>query len=167
AYAGAGSLAMRQDIGQQSPVVATVTHGERLEILQRRRRFVKVRTTRKVEGWTDDRMLLSPQEVASLRKLSEQSKSAPSQGAASSYEMLNVHTEPDRQSPSFLQVKEGEKVDVIGRRVTPRAGPPPPKPPPPAPKKARKKKQSSKESKKGKQIPPPPMPPAPKPPQDW
>jgi hypothetical protein len=35
------------------------------------------------------------------------------QGVATTYETINVHT-PDRQSPSFLQVKEGEKVDVIG-----------------------------------------------------
>src|SRR5205814_5834792 len=115
-------------------------------------------------GWTDERQLLSSQEVANLRKLSEQSKSAPSQGVATTYETLNVHTEPDRQSPSFLQVKEGEKVDVIGRQLSPRTSAPPPRPPPPAPKKSARK---SKESKKDRQIPRPPMPPAPKPPEDW
>jgi hypothetical protein len=88
---------------------------------------------RQVEGWTDDRQLLSAQELDNLRRLGEHSKSAPSQGVASTYGILNVHTEPDRQSPSFLQVKEGEKVDVIGRRVAPRSAPPPPKPPPPPP----------------------------------
>src|SRR5438105_824023 len=98
AFAGPSSLPIRQDVALQSPVITSVKHGERLDILQRRRRFVKVRTARLIEGWTDDRLLLSPQEVASLRKLSEQAKSAPSQGVASSYEMLNVHTEPDRQS---------------------------------------------------------------------
>src|SRR5438046_923496 len=107
AYAGPATLPIRQDVAQQSPVVATVKHGERLEILQRRRRLVKVRTARKIEGWTDDRLLLSPQEVAGLRKLNEQSKRAPSLGVATGYETLNVHTEPDRQSPSFLQIKEG------------------------------------------------------------
>lgn len=166
AFVGPGTLGIRQDITLQSPVVATVNHGERLEILQRRRRFVKIRTMGGAEGWTDERLLLSSQEVASLRKLSDQSKSAPSQGVATTYETLNVHTEPDRQSPSYLQVKEGEKVDVIGRRVTPHAGSAPPRPPPPAPK-ARTKKQSSKDSKNARQIPPPPMPAAPKPPRDW
>src|SRR5437016_13488854 len=68
AYAGPITLPIRQDITLQSPVVATVNHGERLEILQRRRRFVKVRTTRQVEGWTDERLLLSPAGVASSRK---------------------------------------------------------------------------------------------------
>jgi hypothetical protein len=100
-----------------------------------------------------------------LRRLSEESKSAPSQGAATTYETLNVHTTADRQSPSFFQVKEGEKVDVIGRRTAPRVAPPPPRPPRPAPEE-RKKKQS-KDSKKSKEIAPPPPPRAPKPPANW
>ncbi len=162
AYAGPATLNIRQDIALQSPVVATVAHGEPLEILQRRRRFVRVRTVRHVEGWTDERLLLSPEEVADLRRLSEQTKSAPSQGVATTYETINVHTAPDRQSPSFLQVKEGEKVDVIGRRVAPRVASAATRPPPAAAK-ARTKK-----SKKAKVVvPPPPLPPVPKPPSDW
>jgi hypothetical protein len=165
AYAGPASLNIRQDIALQSPVVATVAHGDRLEILQRRRRFVRVRTARHAEGWTDERLLLSPEEVANLRRLSEQTKSAPSQGVATTYETVNIHTVPDRQSPSFLQMKEGEKVDVIGRRVAPRVAPAAPRPPPPAAKTRTKK---SKESKKAKAVvPPPPMPAAPKPPPNW
>src|SRR5437870_1242300 len=90
AYVGPASLGIRQDITPQSSVIITVKHGERLDILQRRRRFVKVRTASLVEGWTDERMLLSPEEVASLRRLSEKSKPAPSQGVATTYETLNV-----------------------------------------------------------------------------
>src|SRR5216684_1036171 len=162
AYAGPATLNIRQDITLQSPVVTTVPHGERLEILQRRRRFVRVRTARHDEGWTDERLLLSPEEVANLRSLSDQTKSAPSQGVATTYETINIHTAPDRQSPSFLQVKEGEKVDVIGRRVAPRVSPTPSRPPPPA------AKTRTKKSKKAKVVvPPPPPPPGPKPPSDW
>jgi hypothetical protein len=162
AYAGPASLNIRQDIALQSLVVATVAHGERLEILQRRRRFVRVRTARHAEGWTDERLLLSPEEVAKLRLLSEQTKSAPSQGVATTYETINIHTTPDRQSPSFLQVKEGEKVDVIGRRIAPRVSPPSPRPP------LQTAPTRTKKSKKAKGVvPPPPMPPGPKPPSDW
>ena len=155
-FVGPASLRFRQDITPTSAVVVTVPHGERLEILQRRRRFVKVRTQRKLEGWTDDRQLMTAEQLASLRKLAEHSKTAPSQGAATTYDVINVHTEPDRQSPSFLQVKEGEKVDVIGRRVTPRSSPPPPKPKP-VPVAAPKKKKKVK-GKKAEEVPPPPMP---------
>jgi len=164
AYVGPASLGIRQDVTPQSAVVATVNRGERLEILQRRRRFIKIRTARGVEGWTDERQLLSSEDVSDLRKLNERSKTAPSQGVATTYDTLNVHTTPDRQSPSFLQVKEGAKVDVIGRRLSPRVSPPPPKPAPTAAKKSGKRK-SSKD--KTQQIPAPPMPTAPKLPQDW
>lgn len=165
AYVAPATLSIRQDIALQSPVVATVAHGERLEILQRRRRFVKVRTPQRAEGWTDERLLLSPEEIASLQRLSGETKSAPSHGKATTYETLNIHTLPDRQSPSFLQVKEGEQVDVIGRRVAPRVGPPPPRPARPAPKERARKQ--SKESKKSKEVPPPPPPSPPLLPADW
>jgi hypothetical protein len=164
AYAGPSRLPIRQDIDTKSAVITTVSHGDRLEVLQRRRRFVKVRTAARAEGWTDERMLLTPEELSGLRGLSEQSKSAPSQGAATTYETLNVHTEPDRLSPSFLQVKEGEKVDVIGHRVAPRVAPRQATPPPPAVK-ARPKK--SKKDKKASDVPAPPLPAAPQPPADW
>ena len=164
AYVGPATLSVRQDIGLQSPVVANVNHGERLEFLQRRRRFVRVRTPHQAEGWTDERLLLSQAEVASLRRLSEQSKSAPSLGVATTYDALNVHTTPDAHSPSFLQVKEGEKVDVIGHLVAPRVAPAPPKAAPLAPKLQSKR---SSRGKKSKEIPPPPMPSPPKLPREW
>ena len=166
AYAGPSTLNLRQDIPLQSAVVVTVNHGERLDILQRRRRFVKVRTSRGVEGWTDERLLLTPQQIASLRALSERSRSARSQGLATTYGILNVHTEPDRFSPSFLQVKEGEKVDLIERRVTPRSAAPPPNPAPP-PIAAKTSVKKKKKEKKAVEIPPPPMPLAPPLPRDW
>src|SRR5437868_12981433 len=76
AFVGPATLAIRQDINPQSPMVATLKHGEHLDILQRRRRFVKVRTARRVEGWTEDRQLLTAEELANLRKLSEHAKSS-------------------------------------------------------------------------------------------
>jgi hypothetical protein len=165
AYAGPATLSIREDITPQSRVVATVKSGDRLEVLQRRRRFVNVRTAGKVEGWTDERQLLSSEDIVNLRKLSERSKAAPSQGVATTYDTLNVHTTPDRQSPSFLQVKEGQKVDVIGRQLAPRVSPPPPRPPPSPP--VSKKRPKKSKDKKAQEIPPPPLPPAPKLPQDW
>ena len=43
-YAGPATLLLRKDIPLQAPVVATARHGDRLEIIQHRRRFMKVRT---------------------------------------------------------------------------------------------------------------------------
>jgi hypothetical protein len=98
--------------------VATVQHGEQLEVLQTRRKFVRVRTSQGVEGWTDSTLLLTQQQMTDLNHLAEHASKLPSQGAATVFDMLNVHTEPSRPSPSFYQIAEGERVDVVAHRVT-------------------------------------------------
>ena len=84
---------------------------------------MKVRTARGDEGWTEDYLLLSAAEIAALKQVERRALTMPSQGAASTYELLNVHTEPNRFSPSFLQIKEGEKVDVLAHVSAPRTPP--------------------------------------------
>jgi Bacterial SH3 domain len=163
AYAGPATLNLRSELIAKSPVVATTRHGDRLEVLETRRRFVKVRTAAGVEGWTDVNLLLSEQQMSDLRRLAASAAKLPSQGTATVYEALNVHTEPYRQSASFFQIPDGGSVEVIGHRVTPHAAPPPP----PkavtvhragAPKKTKSKGQVS-------PLGPPPAPPPP--PANW
>lgn len=120
AWVGAPELKLRQEIAPRSGTVATVHHLDRLEIIRNRRTFYLVRTQSGVEGWTHERMLLNADEVERLRDLASQSKSMPSQGIASVFDLLNVHTEPHRQAPSFHQMKEHDKVEVLAHRVVPR-----------------------------------------------
>jgi hypothetical protein len=163
AYAGPATLNVRKDIPLQSPVVGTARHGDRLEIIQHRRRFIKVRTPKGIEGWTDEHLLLSEQEIGTLRAFEKDVLAMPSQGVATTYEVLNVHTEPDRQSPSFIQIKENEKFDVIAHRLAPRAAPQR-KSLVPAPV---KKVPAKKKPRTSAKIALPPMPPPPAPPADW
>jgi hypothetical protein len=165
AYVGPANLKIRSDIPLQSAPVGTVKHGDRLEILQRRRRFLRVRTTDGVEGWTDERQLLSSDDMAHLRELSQEAAKLPAQGQGISYSELNVHTEPSRTSPSFLQVKEKEKMDVLTHVIVPRLDTPRKPLIPPTPKKAKTdlKKKEAKQPK----YPPPPMPKPPPPPDNW
>ena len=164
AYVGPATLKLRQDLGLRSPEAATLRHGERVEIIQRRRRFVKVRTAQGAEGWTDLRQLLTSRQMADLNGLAEQAARLPSQGASTVFEDLNVHTEPNRQAPSFHRIREGELVEVLEHRLAPRVPFEPEKPlaepPKPAPKPKRKPPEE-------KTPPPPPLPPAPKPPENW
>ena len=164
AYVGPAVLKIRSDIPLQSSPVASVKHGDRLEILQTRRRFLRVRTPAGAEGWTDERHLLSSADMAALRELSERAAAMPVQGQATTYSELNVHTEAARQSPSFVQVKEKEKMDVLTHVATPRADAPRKPLIAPAPKKA---KAARKPAKKEAKYPPPPMPKPPAPPPDW
>jgi hypothetical protein len=165
AFVGPMKLDIHKEILPKSPVVAIGHYGEKLQVVGQRRHFLKVRTAQGMEGWVDDRNLLDSAAIATLKELAVDSGKYPSQGLATTYDTLNVHTEPNRSSPSYLQIQAGERVDVIGHRTAPRQGAPR-KPlviAPPRPKRPTREKKEA----KSKVVPPPPLPPPPKLPADW
>lgn len=163
AYAGPATLKLHQDIDSKSPTVTIVHHGDKLEITGQRRRWYKVRTEKGLEGWTSDHELLDSAQMARLRALAKETAGMPSQGVATTFSDLNVHMEPSRQSPSFVQMKEHEKVDVIAHRVTPRTTEAPRHElVPPKPKPQKKAKKEEKSAKLQLTVPAPPEPPS-----DW
>ena len=163
AYVGPITLKIRADIPLESATVATVKHGDKLEILQRRRKFLRVRTSNGAEGWTEERQLLAAQDMENLKDLSARAAKMPSQGVGSAFGDLRVHTQPSVQAPSYLLIKENEKFDVLRQLIVPRtdlARTPLVVPPP---KKAKAPKKPAKEPK----VPPVPMPKPPPLPSDW
>ncbi len=167
AFAGPSTLNIRKELTLKSPIVATVKHGDRLQLLQNRRRFVQVRTVQGAVGWIDSRQLLSPEQMQEIRKFSETTSTLPSQGAASVLETLNVHTEPTRTSPSFVQIPENASVQVIGHKASPRMAPAEPRPAPVVHKAVRSTKKSRDKERQLRHSASPPMPAAPKPPANW
>jgi hypothetical protein len=167
AYAGPPSLALHQDIDLKSPVVVTVHHGDKLEIVGQRRRWYKVRAGQGAEGWTSDRELLDTAQMERLRGLAEETAGLPSQGVATTFSAVNVHTEPNRLSTSFVQVNEHETFDVIAHRLAPRIPLPRRQLIPPKPKVEVKKAKDRGKDQKGSAVEPPPLPVPPDPPTDW
>jgi hypothetical protein len=166
AYVGPSDLKIRADIPPESAAVATVRHGERLEILQQKRTsFLRVRAPNGAEGWVDARQLLGAEDMAGLRELAARALKMPSQGIATTYsDLLRVHTQPARGAPSFLALKAGDKVDVLANVTAPRSDARRQPLVPPVPKQPKK---PAKKLAKPPKYPPPPMPKPPSPPPDW
>ena len=165
AYVGPATLNLRSDIPQQSPTVVTVKHGDRLEIIQRHRSspFLKVRAPNGTEGWTDTHQLLAAEDMAALKALAKRAAAMPSQGRATTDTDLRVHIQPAANAPSFLTLKENDKVDVLTHIRRPRTDlPRKPLVPPPA-----KKAKATRKPGKTAAYPPPPMPAPPQPPPNW
>lgn len=121
AYVAPASLEVREEIAPRAKVAAELKHGDRVEILQRRRRFAKVRVPLGgATGWTDGRQLLSPASMELIRAESERGTRSDAHGMAKAVDVLNVHITPHRGSPSFYQLSEGERVALLGRSVMPR-----------------------------------------------
>ena len=167
AYVAPASLTLRGELRRKDSVVAVLKHGDRVSILDVRRRYVKVRTSKGAEGWLDSTELLNPEQMATILKERESMSHLPSEGAATVYDALNVHIEPSRQSPAFAKVPEGGSVVVLARRMEPKVTGPARIPTlviqKPEPSRRRGKK--GKASKNSFRLPP--KPPAPKPPEDW
>ncbi len=162
AYVGPQTLNVRKDLAGRSAAVGAAHHGERVDILETRRRFVRIRTAAGVEGWTDANLLLTSQQMDGLQKLADRAKALPSEGKAKVFDALNMHPEPSRTSPTFAQIPEGGSVEVVAHRIAPRAAPVAAVRAP-APRRAPARKSKAKE-KQALDLPPPP---APKPPSDW
>jgi hypothetical protein len=165
AFVGPALLKIRSDFPLQAPAVATVKHGDRLEILSVRRKFLRVRTESGAEGWTDERQLLASSDMKALRDLAKSSAKLPSQGVATTYGTLNIHTQPVVAAPSFLQLKENDKMDVLRTVVLPRTDAPTRTPL--IPRTPKKKAEAKKDRKKESKHPQPPMPKPPPLPADW
>ena len=164
AFVAPPTLNVRADFAAKSATVATVHHGDRVAILQRHRRvFIRVRTASGAEGWVDEKQLLSASDMDKLKDLAKRAAKLPVQAQATADRNLNVYMAPSTQAPVFLQLKEKDKVDLLGLLRAPRVEIKRDPLIPPAPKKAKAPAKPAKEPK----YPPPPMPKPPGPPKDW
>jgi hypothetical protein len=120
AYVAPATISLRRDLNQRNSTGVTLRHGEQVSIIDVRRRFVKVRTERGQQGWIDSAQLLSREQMDQLRRDAEHARSLPSEGAATVYEALNVHIEPNRLSPAFTKIPEGGSVGVLAHRIAPK-----------------------------------------------
>jgi SH3-like domain-containing protein len=165
AYVAPQSVNLRSQLNQKNSTVAVLKHGERVIVLDVRRRYVRLRTSKGEEGWLDSLDLLSPTDMQRIQRERERALALPSEGAATAYETANIHLEPNRQSPAFAQIPEGGSVSILGRKITPRAGTAP-RPsivlekPRPALRRPRKERQNRTNLR-------PPKPPRPGPPANW
>jgi hypothetical protein len=162
AFVGPATVNLRQEITSSSATVATVHFGDKVEIVGIRRRFARIRTVGGTEGWLEDYKLLAQTDIDQIKAQSAAARDYPSQGIATTYDTMSVRAQPNRFSPSYTQIKEGEKFDVLEHRLV--------AVPPTAIHKAlipsaKTVKAPKKENKS--RIPPPPPPKPPSLPLDW
>lgn len=120
AYVAPISVHLRSELSSKSNTVADLKHGDHVQVVDVQRRMVKVRTDKGVEGWLDSAQLLSSEQMTQLKQRRSKEAALPSEGAATAYEMLNIHIDPDRQSPAFAQIAEGGSVAILGHKIQPK-----------------------------------------------
>lgn len=168
AYVAPASLNLRPALTDRNNTVAVLRYGDRVQIVEVRRRFAKIRTNKGAEGWVDATQLLTPEQMESVKNETAKALKLPSEGSATVFEALNIHLDPNRQSAAFAKIPDGGSVEVLAHKLTPKVTGPPKIPVftmPPNPAEVSRKERREKKAKASYHLPT--RPPAPKPPDNW
>jgi SH3-like domain-containing protein len=114
-YVSAPQVALRDQLSQVYNKVGTAKNGDRMEVLDREKRFSKVRTTSGLEGWVEQRYLVTQQVFDGFQKMQQQEKDSPVEGIATTRNDTNLHIEPGRDTEHLYQLAQGAKVSVLKR----------------------------------------------------
>jgi SH3-like domain-containing protein len=131
-YVSASETSLRDRVATMYGKVGTVHNGDRVDVLERQKRFVRVRTDSGVEGWVEQRSLISQEVFDGFQKLSQDNTGQAVQAHGTTRAELNMHLTPSRDGEHLYQLKDGEKVEILKRATTDKNAPKPPPPPKPA-----------------------------------
>jgi len=131
-YVSAPETSLRDRVATMYNKVGTVHNGDRVDVVERAKRFVRVRTDQGLEGWVEQRSLVSQEVFDGFQKLAADARSQAIQGHGTTRAELNMHLTPARDGEHLYQLKEGEKVEILKRATSDKNAPKPPKPATPA-----------------------------------
>ena len=122
-YVSAAETSLRDRVATMYNKMGTVHNGDRVEVLEKERRFVRVRTDSGQEGWIEERSLIPQDVYDGFQKLAQHNADTPVQAHGTTRAELNMHVTPARDAEHLYQLKDGEKVEVL-RRSTAEKNPP-------------------------------------------
>jgi hypothetical protein len=116
AYAGNRQVTVWSTTAQVREPLAVVNFGDRLEVLQRFQNEVNVRTVAGVEGWINERDLLSADLWQKANDLEKKSATMPIEARGHTKVLTNVHLDPGRDTVRIRQLGKGVPVDFLARQ---------------------------------------------------
>lgn len=121
AYVTQPQVALRDRVAAVYNKVGTVKNGERVEVLGRDRRFLKVRNERGEEGWMEQRFLAGQEVYDTFQQLAREHAQAPVQAKGVTRAELNMHITGERWSPVLYRIPENQPVQMLKRTWATRA----------------------------------------------
>lgn len=115
AYVSAPQATLRDQVAQMYNRVGTVKNGERVEILDREKRFARVRTASGLEGWVEQRYLVDQKTFDGLQKLTQDNQNDPVQAPGVLRNETNLHITPGRETEHLYQLAANAKVSILKR----------------------------------------------------
>lgn len=118
AYVSAPQAILRDRVAAMYNKVGTVKNAERVEVLDRDKRFALVRTASGEQGWVEQRYLVSQKVFDGFQKLAKDQHDTVPQSTAVTRNETNLHLEPGRDTDHLYQVPQGAKFSLLKRATS-------------------------------------------------
>jgi SH3-like domain-containing protein len=122
AYVSGVQATLRDHVAAVYEKAGVVKNGERVEVLDHDRRFVKVRTASGTMGWMEQRYLVSQEVFDQIQKLTGDNQNDPVQARGVTRNDTNLHVEPGRDTEHLYQISSGEKLSLLKRGTAEKPG---------------------------------------------
>ena len=122
AYVSGVQAILRDHVAAVYEKAGVVKNGERVEVLDHDRRFVKVRTATGATGWVEQRYLVGQDVFDKIQKLTADNQNDPVQAQGATRNDTNLHVEPGRDTEHLYQISSGEKLALLKRGTAEKPG---------------------------------------------
>jgi hypothetical protein len=123
-YVSAKGTFLRDRLAAVSNRIAEVSNGQRLVVIERARRFVKVKTEKGEIGWIDEHAVIDQQTYDKFSALATQHAHDPVIVAGTLRDDSYLHDAPGRQTDRYFLLPENDKLQLLVRASVAKPGPP-------------------------------------------
>lgn len=123
-YVTARQTFLRDRVAAVSNRTGEVSNGEKLVVLERARRFVKVRTPRGEVGWIEEKLTADQALADKFDALRVAHQADPTVAQATARDEVYLHIAPGRETDRFFRLAEGDKLSLLSRAIVAKPVPP-------------------------------------------
>jgi SH3-like domain-containing protein len=119
-YVSVNHAFLRDRVATVSNRVAEVENGQRLQVVEHGRRWVRVTTAKKESGWIEERDVIDEKVYDAFVQLSAEHKQDPVTATAVLNSDLSMRIAPGRDKQRFYLIPEKTKVELLAKASAPK-----------------------------------------------
>jgi uncharacterized protein YgiM (DUF1202 family) len=126
-YVTAKKTYLRDRVAAVSNRTADVENGDKLQVLDHGRRFLKVQTDKGEQGWINEKMVATQTLFDQFAALTKEHEKDPVVASGAVRDDVYMHIAPGRETDHFYRLTEGEKLKLLRRATLAKPEPPGPR----------------------------------------